>query len=416
MSSTSPIPRSPASTRAALRGLVLAFGVSSIGFGAISPFLVIWGHRDAGLAGTAAGLLFVAQAAGELSGGLAGGILADRLGARSILLVSTVGMALAYGSLAVVGAPGLAIAVIYLAGLFEAAYHPTALALVGDLTPVAERSHAYGLMRMASNLGTILGPLAGAAVVAGAPVADVFYVCGGLLAVSGVTVFVTLPRRDLRVSLGEEAEEIRAAVPGIKAIARDRRLLLLVIGGALMTITLAWWESDGLVIVQTQRAFSAGGFSLMLALGAAITVIFQIPVTRITRTRPVAALLAAGAVLQALGLAMLALAGSGLTAVIVAVVLLAVAEMIYSPNVSALVSEIAPRGRGATYQAAISTTFDIGNAAGPASGLALSASLGARLMWLIALPLGLGAGVAGARAARERVTAGSAVASAPDIG
>lgn len=416
MSSNSPTPRSTARTRAALRGLVLAFGVSSIGFGSISPFLVIWGHRDAGLAGTAAGLLFVAQAAGELSGGLAGGMLADRLGARSILLVSTIGMALAYGSLAVVGAPVLAIVVIYLAGLFEAAYHPTALALVGDLTPVEDRSHAYGLMRMASNLGTILGPLAGAAVVAGAPVADVFYVCGGLLAVSGVVVFATLPRRELRVDLDEEADEIRAAVPGLKAIARDRRLLLLVIGGALMTITLAWWESDGLVVLQTQRAFSAGGFSLMLALGAAITVVFQIPITRLTRKRPVGMLLATGAVLQAVGLAVLALSGSGLAAVVVAVVVLAFAEMIYSPNVNALVSELAPRGRGATYQAAISTTFDIGNAAGPASGLALSAGLGARLMWLIALPLGLGAGAASGRAARERTAAGSVVAGAPNVG
>jgi hypothetical protein len=63
-----------------------------------------------------------------------------------------------------------------------------------------------------------------------------------------------------------------------------------------------------------------------------------------------------------------------------------------------------------TYQAAISVTQDIGMAAGPASGLALSASIGARLMWLLALPLGTLAGAAAARAATIRTAAGDPVA------
>jgi len=71
-------------------------------------------------------------------------------------------------------------------------------------------------------------------------------------------------------------------------------------------------------------------------------------------------------------------------------------------GINALVAAIAPRGRGVTYQAAISVTQDIGMAAGPASGLALSASIGARLMWLLALPLGTLAGAATARAATLR--------------
>src|SRR6202042_2700671 len=47
-----PLSPSPSSaTTQAFRGLALAFATSSIGFGAMAPFLVIWGHRDAGLAG-----------------------------------------------------------------------------------------------------------------------------------------------------------------------------------------------------------------------------------------------------------------------------------------------------------------------------------------------------------------------------
>jgi len=386
--------------RRAFRGLVAAFSISSIGFGVMAPFLVIWAHRDAGLTGTAAGLLFVAQALGEVTGGLAGGLLADRLGARQVLLASTCGMALSYGALAFIGAPGLAITVIFVGGLFEAAYHPTAFALVAELKPEEERAGAYGLIRAGGNLGTILGPLSGAALVAGASVADVFLLAGALLAASGLVLLAALPGRGGHVDLEEGSEEIQAAVPGLRAVAHDLRLALLVAGGGLLAITVAWWEADGLVVVQTQRGFSASTFSIMLAISAATIVIFQIPVSRATKGRPPGTLIAVGALIQGLGLAALALASSGLVFIGAAAALIAFGETLYGPNVSTLVSMIAPPGRGATYQAAVSMSADIGMAGGPASGLALSAGIGARLMWLLALPLGAIAGVAGRRAAR----------------
>jgi MFS family permease len=366
----------------------------------MAPFLVIWAHRDARLTGTAAGLLFVAQALGEVTGGLAGGLLADRLGARQVLLASTCGMALSYGALAFIAAPGLAIAVIFVGGLFEAAYHPTAFALVAELKAEDERAGAYGLVRAGGNLGTILGPLSGAALVAGASVADVFLLAGALLAASGVVLVAALPGRGGHVDLEEESEEIQAAVPGLRAVAHDLRLALLVAGGGLLAITVAWWEADGLVVVQTQRGFSASTFSIMLAISAATIVIFQIPVSRATKGRSPGILIAVGAMIQGLGLAALALASSGLVFIGAAAVLIAFGETLYGPNVSTLVSMIAPPGRGATYQAAVSMSADIGMAGGPASGLALGAGIGARLMWVLALPLGAIAGAAGWRAAR----------------
>ncbi len=379
---------------------MLAFTVSAIGFAAMTPFLVIWGRRDAHLTGATVGLLFVAQAAGELSGGLAGGALADRFGARRILLVSTVGMALAYGSLALVSSPGLAISVIYLGGLFEAAFHPTVFAMLADLTPAPERAAGYGVLRAGSNLGTILGPVAGALIVAHARVSDVFWCSGGALLATAGIIALTLPRGS-RVDLGEEAEELRDAVPGIGAIVRDRSLGLLVAGGALLAITITWWESDGLVIVRGQRPFSASTFALLLALSAAITVVLQIPVSRVSARRYPASRLAAGALVQGIGLGVLSLAATGTVALGLAVALISIGQMLYAPQLNALVSAIAPPGRGATYQAAISTAADIGTALGPLSGLALAAGLGSAPLWLLAIPLGVLGGVAGALAARR---------------
>lgn len=74
--------------------------------------------------------------------------------------------------------------------------------------------------------------------------------------------------------------------------------------------------------------------------------------------------------------------------------------MIYGPTTSAFISRHAPTGRSATYQAALSTTQDIGSAIGPMSGLALGRIGPPALIWLSALPLGLLAGLATARATR----------------
>ena len=172
-------------------------------------------------------------------------------------------------------------------------------------------------------------------------------------------------------------------------------------GGALLAITITWWESDGLVIVRTQRLFTASTFAVMLALSAAIIVVAQIPVSRVFSRRSPATLLAAGGLVQGLGLGMLAFAGAGTVMIGGAVALISVGQMLYLPQINALVSEIAPVGRGATYQAAISTTADIGMAVGPLSGLALAGRAGPRPVWLLAVGAAAAGGVAGALAARR---------------
>lgn len=46
--------------------------VSALGDGAILPFLLLWAHHNGGLPDATAGLLLIAQAVAEMTGGLAG--------------------------------------------------------------------------------------------------------------------------------------------------------------------------------------------------------------------------------------------------------------------------------------------------------------------------------------------------------
>ncbi|MET7304329.1 MFS transporter [Embleya sp. NPDC005575] len=401
----------------AFRGLLVVRLLGALADGVMLPFVILWAHRVGGLSGAAAGALFLVQAVGEFTGGLAGGALADRIGHRRMLLLSTTGMALGYGSLFLVHHPVPALGLFLAAGLFESAFHPTIAALVGDLHADEDLPHAYGLTRVVASVGGVIGPILGAAAVT-LSLSGVFAAAGVLLVGAALTVLVAVPSdrvigpETTETDTGEDAKEAYGA---LARILRDRRLALLVLGGSLLSITFTWWQADGLVLLHPLHPLGTTAYAVLFAVDALAIVLFQIPVSRWTRRRDTGRLLFLGAALQGVGLAGFAAAGLGYPALVAAVLVTSFGMMISGPTTSTFITRHAPPGRSATYQAALSTTQDIGAAIGPTSGLALGRVGAPALVWISALPLGLLAGLATARATRppsrpdpHTATAGSA--------
>ena len=382
--------------RRQLAGLVTVRTLGELGTSAMLPFIVIWAHRDAGLGGAAAGVLFIVQAAGEFGAGLAGGALADRFGHRRLLLLSAAGMALGYGLLAIAKAPVAAIALFLLAGIFESAFHPTIGALVGDMFGEDQLVHAFGIVRVGANAGRIAGPLIGAAA-ALASLPLVFAAAGGLL-VGAVLAALALIPRDVP-SLPDDDPEPEIPPGTLRALLTDRRLAVLVLAGGILSITFTWWEADGLVLLRQQHPLSTTAYAVLFTIAAAAIVAFQIPVARRTARAPAGLVMLTGAVLQGAGLAALMLARHGYAVLVIAVLLMAAGEMVYAPTVSAFVTIRAGRHRRASYQAALSITEDIGTAIGPISGLALAAATSAATLWAAGAILSALAGTGTALAA-----------------
>ncbi|ONI77544.1 MFS transporter [Kribbella sp. ALI-6-A] len=93
------------------------------------------------------------------------GWVADRVGARPVLLAGLVGFAAASAAYAVVDSPGWLWVARLGQGAAASAFSPAASALVARLNPAAKHGRAFGSYGFAKSLGYTLGPLLGGGLV-----------------------------------------------------------------------------------------------------------------------------------------------------------------------------------------------------------------------------------------------------------
>ncbi|MFZ0723338.1 MAG: MFS transporter, partial [Xanthobacteraceae bacterium] len=147
--------------RAARIGMLLFFAASAAD-GILMPFFALWAHKDAGIPIAFIGLLLGCYAGGELLATPFLGGVADRIGRRPVLLVSTSGVGLGFLGLYFVHGAIAAAAVLLAIGVFESVLHPTAGAVIADVVPAETRRAHFALRRVFSNAGGMAGPALGA--------------------------------------------------------------------------------------------------------------------------------------------------------------------------------------------------------------------------------------------------------------
>ncbi|HEY0790393.1 MAG TPA: MFS transporter [Chthoniobacterales bacterium] len=254
----------PSGSAHALQILFLTVFIDMVGFGIVVPVLPLYTERFGASPFTIGTLLAVYSGMGFLFSPLVG-ILSDRFGRKSILLLSTVGQAAGFF---IMGAANTLVWLFIartIDGIFGANVSATQ-AYVADVTPESGRSKGMGLLGAAFGLGFICGPLLGG-VLSQMSLSTPFYFAGALAAANAVLIWLVLPE-----SLSKATRIHRQGEPLLTVFQQGRgstvgplltAYFFMMFGFALMTAFFAIFTEDRFGFGATQNGYVFAGIGVI---------------------------------------------------------------------------------------------------------------------------------------------------------
>jgi MFS family permease len=377
-----------------VRLLGVAVGIRTLGAALYLPFLALFLVNVLRLSYLAEGVVLAGIGGASLPFAYVGGLLTDRFGRRSLILLGLVGECVATGFLAysfALRSLDGAIASALAASLVTSTAGPAAIAYVSDLAEGSERTRGLTFYRIGYNAGLSVGVTIGGLLIG---------VIGFAGSVAAATVIIAVGAGFLAATLApsprdrELAGPRRAALPAISArgtpppqrsmresfrlLLRDRIALELLLAVALTSLAIGQWGVTFPLYVHNKLGVSYALLGAGIALNGAIVVFGQSATTEAVVGRRHTTIAIAGISLYAIGF--LAVAGARFDlafAPIVfvgAVAVLTVGENLVTIPQMTLPSNLAPREEVGSYNGAFQT---VANAGGIFAILIGSAVLGA---------------------------------------
>ncbi len=327
----------------------------------VVPFLILYLTRI-GYTISQAGLAVGAFGIGHLIASSVGGHLADRIGRRNTIVLSMFGSAAAMLALSQARSYAAIVVLTCISGSLSELYRPASYALVSDLVSEEHRVTAFGLYRLAVNLGFAAGPAA-AGFLADHSFALLFIGDAATSIVYGLIALFALPH-GLRTHVKNErfGEVWRVA-------RRDRRYVIFLMAALCITFVDFQMESTFALHVRS-LGFPSRTYGLLLATNGLLIVLFELAITQWTRRFPQRPIIALGYFLSGAGFALTGMART-VPALAATVVVWTLGEMISSPVAGAYAAQIAPQQYRGRYLGIFMMTWSMGSVIGPPAGTLL---------------------------------------------
>lgn len=296
---------------------------------------------------------------GHLIASVLGGHLADRIGRRNTIAVSMFGSAASMIALSQArGFPAIAIAT-FATGTLTELYRPASYALVADLVPHERRVVAYGVYRLAVNLGFAAGPATAGFLAdksfgylfAGDALTSVVY---GIVAVAALPHGVRGYDRDERVG-----EVFRIAI-------RDKPFILLLVASLGVT-AIDFQSASTFPLFVKSLGYATSTYGMLLSINGMLIVAFELLITSFVRRFRAQPVIAIGYLLAGLGFALNAAART-VPALAGTVIVWTLGEMISSPVIGAYAAQLAPERYRGRYMGLLMTMWGLGLVIGPLAG------------------------------------------------
>jgi MFS family permease len=366
-------------------------GVTLVGTAAGSAtwsFLAIWAVEELG-AKAALPFAFLVGAVFSGLSGFAGGYLSDRIGRRRVILIGN-GIMVGYPLLllALSDAKWAGLAALSLAGVFGSLGGSVSQAMVADLVAPERRQPAYASVRVAANMGVVVGPpLGGLLLVLGSWSA--LFPCVAVL--SGIAWFVAyryLPHR------GEFAPEGPPERGTLSVILGDRRFLIFLGSAVFAWLTYVAYEVVLPVSLVDGYGYEPSAWGFLVWVNPLLVTLLQSRLTRETARVAPAPKLVVALLIMGLPFSLLVLTHA-LWAIVFVVVVFVIGEMLWVPTSQAVVANLAPPDIRGAYMGAFGSAPAIGFALAPLIGLQVRNSFGDEATWAMFAVIGVIAAVLG---------------------
>ncbi|MFB5674689.1 MDR family MFS transporter [Paenibacillus terreus] len=314
------------------------------------PFLAIYLTQTLGASPSQTGFVTAVSSLAGLTASFWGGYAADRLGRKTVLLLSACGWAAVFAGFAAADQLWMFFAVNALNGVCRSVFEPASRALLSDVTPPEQRLLVFNLRYAAINAGFMLGPLIGIRFgTAGS--ASLFLIPCLVYLLYGVVLAVQFSRHAPPESASVTEEH---AFPGMPAALRitsaDKLFMLLLIGSLLTNIGFGQFSTT-LPQHLTMSPYVENGpvlYGYMLTLNAVAVLAVQYPVMRCARYLPPMVLMMAGGVLVSGSMLMFGLFTS-FWWLLLGALIYSVGEVLVFTLSDTLVDKLAPKELRATY-------------------------------------------------------------------
>ncbi len=384
-----------------LRLLGIGAALRTLGAAIYGPFLALFFVDDLGLGYVEVGVLVAAIGVATVPFYYAGGLLADRVGRRPLIVLGVIGEAASIGVLALAFAerslPG-AILAAFSSGALGSMGAPGAAAYIADLSAGPTRTRAYSYYRVGFNVGYSIGVSAGGLMIAAIGFAGSVAVATAILAGGAAFVTLLLPPspRDQRRGAGVPAGASDPPAPApprrvresLRLVARDRVALELLVAMALAALVAGQWSVTFPLFVHNLLGVSYAFLGIGLAVNGVLVVLGQTATTESVIGRRHTAIAALGIVFYAAAFLGLAAAGqyeiAPLPLFFLAVAVLTVGENLLSIPQNTLPSNLAPSNEIGAYNGIFTVAGNLGGTAAVLlGGFALASSRDPLLIWTL---------------------------------